>query len=190
MLKPAYKFWLETKEGYIFGKGAFELLQRIQETKTLSGGAKALGMSYRHAWGIIKEIEKRIGKPLLRTYKGGKIGGGGAELTQTGKNLIKTYLIYKNEFDQICRTAPSWKELDTRLSTRNETDCEVISVERGDLAAAVKLRTMKTVVITSLITEEEADGLKLKKGNKVKAIIEATSVKISKEEKADRRLIY
>jgi len=107
MLKPAYKFWLETKEGYIFGKGTFELLQKIQETKSISGGAKALGMSYRHAWGIIKEIEKRIGEPLLRTYKGGKIGGGGAELTQTGKNLIKTYLRYKNEFDQICRTVPT-----------------------------------------------------------------------------------
>ena len=102
MLKPAYKFWLETKDGYIFGKGAFELLQRIQEAKTLSGGAKALGMSYRHAWGIIKEIEERIGEPLLRTYKGGKIGGGGAELTQTGSELLRSYLKLREAFDRVC----------------------------------------------------------------------------------------
>jgi len=77
--------------------------------------------------------------------------------------------------------------LETELNTRNETDCEVISVETGDLAVTVKIRIMKPVVITSLITNEAAEGLKLQKGNKVKAIIEAASVKIFKEEKADRR---
>jgi len=72
--------------------------------------------------------------------------------------------------------------LSMELSTRNEIDCEVISVETGDLAAAVKLRTMKPVAITALIIKEAAEDLKLKKGNKVKAVIKATSVNISSKE--------
>jgi len=49
--KPVVKVWLETKEGYIFGEGPFELLSKIEECGTLSGAAQELGMSYRHAWG-------------------------------------------------------------------------------------------------------------------------------------------
>ena len=106
-LKPRYKFWLETEDGYVFGQGSFELLQEIQERGTLSGGAKALGMSYRYAWGIIKQIEKRIGKPVLDTHKGGRFGGGGAKLTQTGRELLEAYLKFKKAFDQICM---NWKD--------------------------------------------------------------------------------
>ncbi|MDQ1279219.1 MAG: molybdate transport system regulatory protein [Thermoproteota archaeon] len=90
-LKPVVKVWLETKEGYIFGEGPFELLSKIEECGTLSGAAQELGMSYRHAWGITKTIEKRIGKPVLKTHKGGSLGGGGAELTEDGKLLLKRY---------------------------------------------------------------------------------------------------
>ena len=69
---PKYKFWLETEDGYVLGQGSFELLHGIQEKRTLTASAEALHSSYRHAWGIIKQIEKKIGQALLITYKGGK----------------------------------------------------------------------------------------------------------------------
>jgi molybdate transport repressor ModE-like protein len=100
-LKPMYKFWLESEDGYVFGQGSFELLKGIQEKGSLSGSAKARGMSYRYAWGIIKEIEKRIGKPILETHKGGK-SGGGAKLTLTGRELLEIYVKFTKAFDQIC----------------------------------------------------------------------------------------
>ena len=99
-LKPCYKIWLETEDGYVFGQGAFELLQGIQERGTLKAIAERLNMSYRQAWGIIKQIEKTIGKPILFTHRGGKLGGGGAKLTQTGKELLETYLKLKNDLNQ------------------------------------------------------------------------------------------
>lgn len=71
-LKLVVKFWLETENGYVFGEGAFKLLKEIRELGTLSGAAEALKMSYRHAWGTLKKIEERIGKPILKTHKGGK----------------------------------------------------------------------------------------------------------------------
>jgi molybdate transport repressor ModE-like protein len=94
-LKPVIKFWLETDGGYIFGEGPFELLSRIQEFGTIRAAAKELGMSYRHAWGIVKTIERRIGKPILKTHKGGRLGGGGAELTEDGELLLNKYLEVK-----------------------------------------------------------------------------------------------
>ena len=99
-LKPRFKLWLETDDGYVFGKGSFELLHGIQEKGNLMAIAKGLNMSYRHAWGIIKEIEEKLGEPILVTYRGGKVGGGGAKLTPTGKKLLETYLKLKSDLNQ------------------------------------------------------------------------------------------
>ena len=101
-LKPAYKVWFETKDGYVFGSGLFKLLEKIQEVGTLSGAARSLDMSYRHAWGVLKKVEKRIGKPLLNTRKGGRFGGGGAELTLIAQKLTKEYLRIKEALNRIC----------------------------------------------------------------------------------------
>ena len=98
-LKPKYKFWLETEDGYVFGEGPFALLQGIQEKGTITASAKDLRMSYRHAWGIIKQMEENLGQAVLVTYKGGKDGGGGAELTPIGQKLLATYLQLVNAMD-------------------------------------------------------------------------------------------
>ena len=93
--KARLKLWLETENGYVIGEGIYELLKKIQELGTLREAAENLSMSYRHAWGIIKKSEQRIGKPLLKTHKGGTLGGGGAELTVEAIQLIDKYLEIK-----------------------------------------------------------------------------------------------
>ncbi len=98
-LKPRFKLWLEIEDGYVFGPGSFKLLHGIQET--LKAIAEDLHMSYRHAWGIIKEIEEKLGKPIVVSHRGGKVGGGGAELTQAGKELLETYLKLKSDLNQM-----------------------------------------------------------------------------------------
>jgi len=90
-IRPVFKFWLETDEGYVFGEGPFEILSKIQETGTLSGAVKVLKISYRQAWGMIKDIEKELGEPLLKTSKGGVSGGGGSELTEVSLALLDKY---------------------------------------------------------------------------------------------------
>ena len=101
IVKPAFKIWLETDKGYVFGKGPFNLLKCIRETGTLSGAAKALGMSYRHAWGLVKEVEHNVGKDILITHKGGKAGGGGAELTKEALDLLAKYERAKTAFTAV-----------------------------------------------------------------------------------------
>lgn len=111
VLKPRYKFWLETEGGYLFGQGAFDLLQAIQASGSLSAAVKTLKMSYRYAWGIIKQIEKNVGEPVLNTYKGGKSGGGGSDLTPMGRELLAAYSRFKETFDELC--TPESLNLDT-----------------------------------------------------------------------------
>ena len=100
-VKLVVKFWLETEKGYIFGEGTLNLLRKIQELGTLRAAAEALNMSYRHAWGIIKNIERRMDKPILKTHKGGSLGGGGAKLTEEGILLMNKYLEIKIALTEI-----------------------------------------------------------------------------------------
>jgi molybdate transport repressor ModE-like protein len=96
-LTPHFKLWLETEDGYVFGQGSFALLRGIQKKGNLKAAAEELHMSYRHAWGIIKQIEETLGQPVVFAHRGGKVGGGGAELTETGKELLETYLKFKSD---------------------------------------------------------------------------------------------
>lgn len=180
-MKPAYKLWLETEEGYIFGKGISQLLRQIQEVGTISGAAKSLGMSYRHAWGLIKKTEKRIGQPLLDTQKGGKFGGGGAQLTPVGRELVKEFLKFRDMFEELRKDELSWEGLSLKISARNRLEGEVTSVEKGEVGAKVKIKIFVPCVITSFITREAVDDLKIRKGDKAIAVIKATEVMVSKD---------
>ena len=100
-LTPHFKLWLETEDGYVFGQGSFELLRGIKEKGNLKAATEELNMSYRHAWGIIKQIEATLGQPIVVSHRGGKVGGGGAELTQTGKELLETYTKFKSDLTHL-----------------------------------------------------------------------------------------
>ncbi len=96
-----WKLWLEDDGDYVFGPGAYAILKSIRDTGTISAGAKAVGMSYRYAWGVIKKIEVKLGIKLLATYKGGNVGGGGATVTEAGLRLIKMYHSIREAFEQV-----------------------------------------------------------------------------------------
>jgi len=85
------KVWLEHEGEPLIGKGGAEILESIAKKNSISKAAEALGMSYRYVWNYLQKIKKTIGEPIVETYKGGKSGGGGARLTETGKNLLAEY---------------------------------------------------------------------------------------------------
>jgi molybdate transport system regulatory protein len=180
-LKPAFKLWFETKDGHVFGQGTFELLQKIEEEKKLSIAAKALNISYRHAWNLIKKAETKIGLPLLKTHRGGRFGGGGSELTQAGLDLIKQYSRIKKVFLNACKDEVSWEGLFVQISARNRIEGEVLSVDKDTVAATVKIKIDVPCIITSFITREAVEDLQIKKGDKVAAVVKATEVMVSKD---------
>jgi molybdate transport repressor ModE-like protein len=89
--QPAFKLWMETEEGYVFGPGVFNLLKSIQKTGTLKEASRELGMSYRYAWGLIKKAEAKLGEPLIEASKGGRLGGGSSAITELGTSFIEDF---------------------------------------------------------------------------------------------------
>lgn len=134
------------------------------------------------SWGILKKIENRIGKPLVYTYKGGKLGGGGAELNSTGQELIKSFMNVKNVLEEACEDELSWEGLYLKISARNRIEGEVVSVEKGEIAATVKIKVDIPCIITSFITREAVDELSIKEGDRAIAVVKATEVMVSKEQ--------
>jgi molybdate transport system regulatory protein len=49
-----------------------------------------MGLSYRRAWGKVKEMEANLGLRLVRSEAGGP-GGGGTRLTPEGERLAALY---------------------------------------------------------------------------------------------------
>jgi molybdate transport system regulatory protein len=89
--KPSGKIWIEYRGKPILGKGGAEILREIETQQSLSKAAEKLGMSYRYVWNYIQKIHRVLGERVVETHKGGKSGGGGARLTETGKSLLDEY---------------------------------------------------------------------------------------------------
>jgi molybdate transport system regulatory protein len=81
------KFWIENKGEVVLGGGKAALLQAVDRLGSIQQAADEFGMSYRHAWGAIRRIEKRAGFKIVNTKLGGKEGGG-ARLTPQGKAFV------------------------------------------------------------------------------------------------------
>ena len=70
----------------LFGPGKVLLLEAINDTGSISAGAKKIGMSYRKAWRLTNELNKLSKNKIINTNTGGK-GVGGAYLTNFGKTF-------------------------------------------------------------------------------------------------------
>ena len=149
-VRPVFKFWLETEKGYVFGEGPAELLYHIQQLHTLSGAAKALGMSYRYAWGILREIEERVGKPVVKTHKGGKSGGGGAELTEDGEALLEQYFRIREALPRILDRLATG-DLDFGKGLVSEVEGGVLSIDLGGTSATVKVKVDASQIVEVLV---------------------------------------
>ena len=66
------------------------------------------------------------------------------------------------------------------LSARNQFKAKVKSVKLGAVMAEVVM-TVGDIEVVSVITSASAEGMHLKAGDAVKAVIKATEVMVSKE---------
>jgi molybdate transport system regulatory protein len=72
------------------GPGKADLLEAIENTKSISAAAKKMHMSYRRAWMLVDAMNNSFRQPLVITSKGGK-SGGGALVTECGKKVLLRY---------------------------------------------------------------------------------------------------
>jgi molybdate transport system regulatory protein len=72
------------------GPGKIALLEHIERHESLSQAARELRMSYRRAWQLLDDLNHSFREPVAIASTGGA-GGGGAELTTFGRDLVRAY---------------------------------------------------------------------------------------------------
>jgi molybdate transport system regulatory protein len=89
-VEPRLKLWVEKDGAIVLSGYRVRLLQHVSETGSLAEAARRMGLSYRRAWGKIKEIETNLGVKLVESEAGGS-GGGSTHLTPVGERVLQLY---------------------------------------------------------------------------------------------------
>ena len=104
---------IDLADGRSIGPGKMALLEAIDRTGSLSGAGRSLGMSYRRAWLLLHSVNDSFADPAVSFSVGGK-DGGGATLTDFGRQLLTSYRHFEEGVDQLAarsfgalRTAPA-----------------------------------------------------------------------------------
>lgn len=84
------RVWIERDGRKVLGPGRVELLGLIERHRSISAAARRMNMSYRRAWGLVRDINEAAGEPLVEVTTGGS-GGGGAALTPRGQEAVALY---------------------------------------------------------------------------------------------------
>jgi len=180
-LSPSFKVWLRKDQFDVIGQGGASLLKAIAKYGSITIAARKVGVSYKYAWDRLAEIENALGKPILRTRRGGKAGGGGAELTDGAVALLKDYDRTVRYLDRVLKDGEYWEAIGLRISARNCLRGLVEEVEQGSVVSKVKIKIQSPAVITAVITKEAVEDLGIKSGDKVVAVIKATEVMVAKD---------
>lgn len=101
---PRQKLWLERDGKVVMSDYRLRLLDLVAETRNLARAATTMGLSYRRAWGKVKELEANLGFALVASEVGGA-GGGHTALTPEGLDLVEAYRRFKARSEAAMATA-------------------------------------------------------------------------------------
>ena len=90
MMSISIRLRIHIDDELAIGPGRIELLEHIERTGSLASAARAMHMSYRRAWLLMRSLNNALREPALESAKGGRHGGGAA-LTHSGRALIRAY---------------------------------------------------------------------------------------------------
>lgn len=178
---PAVKIWLERKGQSILGTGGANLLAAINRLGNLTEAAKAVGMSYRYAWGYLRRIEQVIDKPIVIRQKGGAKGGGSMILTPLGRKLLRQYTRF-DEFVRFSLNNPElWEAYGLEARATNRLPGRIESIRADKEVAAIKIAVPKGFPLIAIITRESVDYFQIDEGQHLFAVIKATEVMVEKQ---------
>jgi molybdate transport system regulatory protein len=79
-----------------------ELLRQIRAGGSLNAAAKAMGISYQHAWNLIDEMNRMAPHPLVEKQRGGA-NGGGATVSAYGEQILNEYKLIEAEIANLIK---------------------------------------------------------------------------------------
>ncbi len=165
---------------HLLGEGGAAILEAVERTGSISKAARSLGMSYKYVWDYIAAIERSLGVNVVETRRGGREGGG-AKLTEAGKRILAEFRRVKGRLAEALEESDYRGVEDLRLSVRNKLRGRVESVKISGLLAEVKIKLEASTLLKAILTKEAVEELKLKKGDRVEALIKATSIMVAKK---------
>lgn len=180
---------LTGRQGGRAGEDRIRLLERIGEHGSISGAAKAVGLSYKAAWDAVNTLNNLFPKPLVIARTGGRTGGG-AELTAEGRQVIAAFHLLHGELDRfLARLSESLGTADQppnlaallwsivmRTSARNTLRGTIAAVTHGAVNTEVALKITDAVEIVAIVTNRSVDSLGLVPGKEAFAMIKASFV--------------
>ena len=90
------RLWLDVAGETYLAPGRVTLLERIDEFGSITKAAKSMEMSYRHAWLLVDDMNKKAPSPLVIRKTGGK-GGGGTKLSPEGKKAVDNFNVLQDK---------------------------------------------------------------------------------------------
>ncbi|WP_130834447.1 molybdenum-dependent transcriptional regulator [[Erwinia] mediterraneensis] len=166
------------------------LLARIQETGSISQGAKLAGISYKSAWDAINEMNQLAEQTLVERATGGK-GGGGARLTRYAERLIQLFhlmeQIQQKAFDVLQQDNLPLDSLlaaiarfSLQTSARNQLFGTVIARDNQPVTQHLAVLLADGVTrIRVALTRHSAERLQLDSGKEVLVLIKAPWIHIT-----------
>ena len=165
-----------------------DILRRIGEAGSISEAARAAGVSYKAGWQAIDTLSNLAGVALVERVVGGA-GGGGARLTDAGRELLRAADELAQARTQVLARlagagdhlpkASALAALGLRTSMRNQLPGTILSLRAQGQAVRVQLALAGGLLLFSRITRESAQLLALCPGQQVLALCKATAVKVS-----------
>lgn len=166
-----------------------KLLEAVHQTGSISGAAKAIGMTYKAAWDAIDAINNRAAKPVVISQHGGS-GGGGAVLSDYGVELISAFgklesmqseltTLFKRH--QIEHLTHDLRSILMKTSARNTFSGSIKSLTKGAVNTEVILGLQGDDEITAIITNGSVDSMELAVGKPAFAMVKSSFVIVSPE---------
>jgi molybdate transport system regulatory protein len=110
-VEPKLRVWVVFGKRLKFGDGRARLLELIDAHGSLRRAAAELGMSYRNAWGYLRELERGAGFKLVARAPEGT-SRSGMHLTARGRDFVARYRRFQRGLDGVAarRFARAFRE--------------------------------------------------------------------------------
>jgi molybdate transport system regulatory protein len=101
-VKPRVKVWVVFGDRLKFGEGRARLLEAIDEVGSLKQAVEQFAMSYRNAWGYLRDLESAAGFKFLERAPG-RGPKGGMRLTPRGRQFVAQFWEFHRALDAASR---------------------------------------------------------------------------------------
>ncbi|HEU5293928.1 MAG TPA: TOBE domain-containing protein [Burkholderiaceae bacterium] len=181
--------WLTIDGESLGGRDRVDLLRAVSQHGSITGAAKAQGVSYKAAWDAIDAMNTLAGQPLVERSAGGR-GGGSTHLTARGQRLVDRFeeidaahrrflKLLDDESIDIDQPFSLLKVLNMKTSARNQFVGAVTSLRSGAVNDEVEITLPTGQRIVAVVTQESTQSLGLRTKMTAIALVKASSVVVA-----------